>query len=337
MSFCIKLAFLGRMCPPEEYPPILVENLTKVFPGKRKKPDKKAVDGISFQVKRGEIFGLLGPNGAGKTTTIRMLSTMLIPTDGRALILGNDVTKDEVHIRKRINLVSGGERGLYYRLTGRQNLRFFSELYGIDPKTRDERIDRLLDLVDLQTAADIRVEDYSRGMKQRIHIARALVNDPEVLFLDEPTLGLDPEIARDIRALIRRMADQGTTILLTTHYMFEAEELCDRIAIISNGRLVAQGNALELKDSVNNATVIHVETRDDPFEAVALLEGSDGVIHVNCDRVPGRFITRIQVEQSSDMLDTVNEAVKGLRVLRIGYDEPTLEDTYITLVSGHER
>ena len=167
--------------------------------------------------------------------------------------------------------------------------------------------------------------------------SRALVNDPEVLFLDEPTLGLDPEIARDIRALIRRMADQGTTILLTTHYMFEAEELCDRIAIISNGKLVAQGNAMELKDSVNNATVIHVETRDDPFEAVALLEGSDGVIHVNCDRVPGRFITRIQVEQSSDMLDTVNEAVKGLRVLRIGYDEPTLEDTYITLVSGHER
>ncbi len=324
------------MSPPEEHPPIMVEELTKVFPGKRKRPDKRAVDGISFHVKRGEIFGLLGPNGAGKTTTIRMLSTMLIPTSGSAMVLGQDVTKDEVRIRRRINLVSGGERGLYYRLTGRQNLRFFSELYGIDPHIRDERIDRLLELVDLKESADLRVEDYSRGMKQRIHIARALVNDPEVLFLDEPTLGLDPEIARDIRALIRRMADQGTTILLTTHYMFEAEELCDRIAIISNGKLVAQGNALELKDSVNNATVIHVETRDDPFEAVDVLEDTEGVIHVNYDRVPGRFITRIQVEQSSDLLGDVNEVMRGLRVLRIGYDEPTLEDTYITLVSANE-
>jgi len=295
------------------------------------------VDDISFNVEKGEIFGLLGPNGAGKTTTIRMLTTMLIPTSGVAWVLGKDVTKEEVAIRKRINLVSGGERGLYYRLTGRQNLRFFSELYGIDPKTRDRRIEELLQLVDLTESADQRVEDYSRGMKQRIHIARSLVNDPEVLFLDEPTLGLDPEIAREIRALIRRMAGMGTTILLTTHYMFEAEELCDRIGIISEGRLVALGNSLELKDSVNNATVIHVETREDPYEAIETLEGMDGVIHVNSDRVPGRFIVRIQVDHGSDLLTEVNEAMRGLRVLRIGYDEPTLEDTYISLVSGHER
>ncbi len=325
------------MSPPEDAPPIVVEGLTKVFPGKRRRPDKTAVDSISFHVDKGEIFGLLGPNGAGKTTTIRMLSTMLIPTSGKAWVLGRDVTKEEVAIRKRINLVSGGERGLYYRLTGRQNLRFFSELYGIDPKARDRRIEELLELVDLTESADLRVEDYSRGMKQRIHIARSLVNDPEVLFLDEPTLGLDPEIAREIRALIRRMADMGTTILLTTHYMFEAEELCDRIGIISEGRLVALGNALELKDSVNNATVIHVETREDPYKAVEALEGMEGVLHVTSDRVPGRFIVRMQVEHGSDLLSEVNEAMRGLRVLRIGYDEPTLEDTYISLVSDHER
>lgn len=325
------------MNPPEEMPPIVVRDLVKVFPAWRKRAEKRAVDGISFDVNKGEIFGLLGPNGAGKTTTIRMLSTMLIPTSGQAFVLGHDITKDEAKIRHRINLVSGGERGLYYRLTGRQNLRFFSELYGIDPAVREERISELLELVELTDAADQRVEDYSRGMKQRIHIARALVNDPEVLFLDEPTLGLDPEIAREIRDLIKHMAERGTTILLTTHYMFEAEELCDRIAIISHGKLVAQGSALELKDSVNNATVIHVETREDPFKALMTIENIKGVIHVNCDRVPGRYITRIQVEQSSDPLDEINAAMRGLRVLRIGYDEPTLEDTYIALVNNDER
>ena len=139
------------------------------------------------------------PNGAGKTTTIKMLATILLPTSGKATVLGYDIWKDPVEIRKRINLVSGGERGLYYRVSGRQNLRFFSDLYKVPRHIRDRRVEELLEMVNLTEAGDRRVEDYSRGMKQRLHIARGLVNDPEVLFLDEPTIGLDPEIAHDLR------------------------------------------------------------------------------------------------------------------------------------------
>ncbi|MCG7840851.1 MAG: ABC transporter ATP-binding protein, partial [Methanomassiliicoccales archaeon] len=190
---------------------ISVKDLTKVYPaatrllgdgGKK----KLAVDRVDFEVRRGEIFGLLGPNGAGKTTTIKMLSTLLIPTSGKATVLGLDVVKDAVKLRPRINLVSGGERGLYFRLTGRQNLDFFSDMYRVPRERKKAKVQELLDQVGLGDAADIRVENYSRGMKQRLHLARGLVNDPEMLFLDEPTLGLDPEIARETRALIRELS-----------------------------------------------------------------------------------------------------------------------------------
>ncbi|MDD7424603.1 MAG: ABC transporter ATP-binding protein, partial [Candidatus Methanomethylophilaceae archaeon] len=170
-------------------PTITVKNLKRVFG--EKDSEKVAVDSISFDVMKGEIFGILGPNGAGKTTTIRMMSTLLKPTSGKAEVLGIDVSDDRRarELRKRINMVSGGERGLYYRLTGRQNLRYFADLYGVPKNIRESRISYTLELVGMTDAADRPVEDYSRGMKQRIHIARALINDPEVLFLDEPTIG----------------------------------------------------------------------------------------------------------------------------------------------------
>lgn len=326
------------MNPPFEYP-ILVEDLNKTFHSKKSNvPDKVAVDGISFHVRKGEIFGLLGPNGAGKTTTIKMLSTLLIPTSGRAEVLGIDVSVgDAREIRKRINLVSGGERGLYYRLTGRQNLRFFSDLYGIPKDTQEQRIDELLELFGLSDAADVRVEDYSRGMKQRIHLARALVNDPEILYLDEPTIGLDPEISREVRGMIKKMASLGTTIILTTHYMYEAEELCDRIFIIADGRMVGYGNTAELKEMVFKTSVIEIVTNEDPHDAVPEAERMDGVHLVSSDRTGGRFVTRINVDEDADLMTSLDQMFRGFGIRHIGYDEPTLEDAYLLLVGADER
>ncbi|MCL1978664.1 MAG: ATP-binding cassette domain-containing protein, partial [Methanomassiliicoccaceae archaeon] len=253
---------------------IIAEDLTRSFkslmPGS---PEKVAVDGISFKVKSGEIYGILGPNGAGKTTTIKMLSTLLIPTSGLATVLGQDVC-DERNIRalrKRINMVSGGERGLYYRLSGRQNLEFFADLYGIPKKEQKALIEGLLSLVELEESADIKIEDYSRGMKQRIHIARSLINSPEILFLDEPTIGLDPEISKGIRSLIRKLSDGGTTVILTTHYMFEAEELCDNMIILSHGRVVGRGTVEEIKNSISGVSSMRIITEKDPAEIAAAM------------------------------------------------------------------
>ena len=192
----------------------------------------KALDGIDFQVAPGELFGLIGPNGAGKTTTVKILTTLLTPTGGEARILGLDVKKDLYEIRRRIGIVFGGERGLYNRVSALYNLRYFSDLYGVDPGVARGRIPELLKAVGLADRAEEKVEKYSRGMKQRLHIAKALVHDPEVLFLDEPTIGLDPAGARDIRNMIREMKRQGKTILLTKHYMFEDEEICQRVDVI---------------------------------------------------------------------------------------------------------
>ena len=320
---------------PYEYP-ILVKDLNKTFKNKKSSvPDKVAVDKLSFHVKKGEIFGLLGPNGAGKTTTIKMLSTLLIPTSGKAEVLGIDVSgKNEKEIRKRINLVSGGERGLYYRLTGRQNLKFFSDLYGIPPETQKEQIAELLELFGLTEAADVKVEDYSRGMKQRIHLARALVNKPEILYLDEPTIGLDPEISREVRALVKKMASTGTTIILTTHYMYEAEELCDRILIISNGKAVGYGSTAELKEMVFKTSVIEIVTNDDPYPAVDELGKMDTVLHVNSERSGGRFVTRVNLGEGVDIMSSLDSLFQPFGIRMIGYDEPTLEDVYLSLVGA---
>lgn len=300
-------------------------------------PDKLAVDNISFSVKRGEIFGLLGPNGAGKTTTIRMLSTLLIPTSGRAVILGMDVSGGNIkEIRKRVNLVSGGERGLYYRLTGRQNLNFFSNLYDVDRNKQKELIKELLDIVDLKDFADVKVESYSRGMKQRMHIARALVNSPEILYLDEPTIGLDPEIAREIRSLIRKLADSGTTIILTTHYMQEAEELCDRIMIVSKGKSVGYGTLEKLRETVSDTNVVEIITNNDPHDAVAKLSAERDFIHINTERISGRYCTRIQTKDNEDILSELDALFSRYGLRKMGYDEPTLEDIYLSLVGLNE-
>jgi ABC-2 type transport system ATP-binding protein len=217
--------------------PIDVQHLSRFY------GSVKAVDDISFSAARGEIFGLLGHNGAGKTTTIRMLTGRTRPTSGSAHIAGYDVVTQLDQVKPLINLVFE-DQNLYERMTGQDNLAFFAELYGA-PKAR---VSELLDRVGLEPEARKRkVKTYSSGMKQRLLIARALINDPKILFLDEPTRGLDPSSARELRQIVREMSQQGTTVVLTTHYMEEADELCDRVAFLANGKIVAMDTPTELK------------------------------------------------------------------------------------------
>src|SRR5207248_2583364 len=227
---------------------------------RRRAKEIEAVRGISFAVEPGRLFGLLGPNGAGKTTTIKMLITLLIPTGGTARVLGLDVVRDAREVRKRIGYVFGGERGLYERLSGLDNLRYFAELYAVPPREQKPRIAELLELVGLTGREKERVEGYSRGMRQRLHIARGLLHDPPVVFLDEPTIGVDPIGARELRKTISSLTEAGKTVLLTTHYMFEADDLCDRIAVINKGEIVAEGTPRDLKAIVADRTVIEIET-----------------------------------------------------------------------------
>src|SRR4051794_18458047 len=244
---------------------------------KREKKDVHAVRGVSFGIEQGELFGLLGPNGAGKTTTIKMLITLLLPTGGRATVLGRDVVTAPREVRRHIGYVFGGDRGLYERLSALDNLRYFAELYGVPPRSQKERIGSLLELVGLDGREKERVEGFSRGMRQRLHIARGLLHDPEILFLDEPTIGLDPVGARELRETIGSLHAAGKTILLTTHYMYEADALCQRIAVIANGTFVATGTPSDLKKVVGDHTIVEIETFGIEDEAVERLRRLPGV------------------------------------------------------------
>lgn len=293
----------------------------------------KALDGIDFAVKRGELFGLIGPNGAGKTTTIKILTTLLTPTGGEAFVLGLDVKKDLYEIRRRIGIVFGGERGLYNRVSALDNLRYFSDLYGVDPAVARSRIRELLKAVGLADRAEEKVEKYSRGMKQRLHIAKALVHDPELLFMDEPTIGLDPAGARDIRNLIREMRSQGKTILLTTHYMFEAEELCQRVAVISKGKIVALDTPSALKKLVRDISVIELRTYGATTDYVERLNKLPNVVRVSAELDSEVQTIRIQTPLGADLLSQVTSALSpDAKIIDRTIKEPTLEDAYLRLV-----
>ncbi|HUT14633.1 MAG TPA: ABC transporter ATP-binding protein [Anaerolineae bacterium] len=215
---------------------IQAQDLTRDYNGLR------AVDGITFDVEAGEVFGFLGPNGAGKTTTIRMLTGRLRPTSGTARVVECDVVTDRQRLKPQIGVVFEYQN-IYERLSGRDNLRFFARLYGVDMA----RVERVLDQVGLLGRAKDKIKIYSNGMKQRLLIARALLHEPKVLFLDEPTRGLDPNVARDIRAIVADLAEQGVTVFLTTHYMEEADQLSGRVAIIDQGHVVALDTPERLK------------------------------------------------------------------------------------------
>src|SRR5687768_434359 len=209
------------------------------FAKKEPKATFTAVDGVDLQIERGEIFGLLGPNGAGKSTTIRMLCTLLEPTSGTAQVNGFDVVKQANEVRRSLGTVLAGERSIYWKLTGRENLEYFAALYHIPAEIAKQRVDELIERMELKDRANELVEKYSTGMRQRIAIAKALLARPPILLLDEPTLGLDPQAARRVRELIAELKQEGHTILLTTHYMEEADQLSDRIGIIDTGKIIA--------------------------------------------------------------------------------------------------
>ncbi len=299
---------------------------------RRRSLEVEAVKGVDFAVQEGELFGLLGPNGAGKTTTIKMLITLLIPTSGSARVLGLDVVKDAQQVRERIGYVFGGDRGLYERLSAYDNLRYFAELYGVDPRQQKKRIEFLFEMVGLIGREKERVEGYSRGMRQRLHIARGLIHDPPVVFLDEPTIGVDPVGARELRAMISSLIDAGKTVLLTTHYMFEADALCDRIAVIAGGRIIGQGTPQELKGRVADRTVVEIEAYGVDEEAVDRLRSVDGVASVTVEDHDQMQKLLVQSALGAELTPALLSRLGEVKVGRIGAREPTLEDAYVAMV-----
>ncbi len=310
---------------------IRVSGLTKQFNG------FTAVDHISFEVRRGEIFGFLGPNGAGKSTTIRMLCTLSRPSDGTATIEGLDVVKDDGQVRHHIGLVS--EKLIMYNdLTARENLRLFGELYDIPKDTLAKRIEKLLTFVRMEKWADVRIGTFSTGMKQRINVIRALVNQPEILFLDEPTLGLDPQSTVEIRELVRRInLENHTTIILTTHMMVEADLLCNRIGIIDHGKIVALDTPANLKKLVSgtDTTVLAFEIPNLSPPLLAALKALPCIDSVTQDDE-----SHVKVHAKGDgCFDEVIDGIRknGGRVNSVRNLEPTLEDVFLKLTGREVR
>ena len=294
----------------------------------------QAVTGVNLSVERGELFGLLGPNGAGKTTTIKMLITLLLPTSGTATVAGHDVVADPREVRRRIGYVFGGDRGLYERLNARDNLRYFGELYGVPPRLQARRIGELLEMVGLAGREKERVEGYSRGMRQRLHIARGLLHDPEVLFLDEPSIGIDPVGARELRETVRNLVAAEKTVLLTTHYMFEADELCDRIAVIREGEIVAEGTPSQLKEGVAAGRVLEIETFGVDAPVVEGIGTMAGVRSVAVEERGQLQVLLLQCQADAEITSEVLARLGDVRVGRVTAREPTLEDAYVELVTG---
>jgi ABC-2 type transport system ATP-binding protein len=318
-------------------PAIETHDISRVFVSRkgflfRERTRTEALNGVDLTVERGAIFGLLGPNGAGKTTLTKILSTLLLPTSGTALVLGHDVTKETEWLRPRMGLVLGGERGLYNRISGRDNLRYFADLYGVPVSERDARIREVLERVDLTDAADRRVEEYSRGMKQKLHLARGILHRPQILFLDEPTIGLDPKNARETRKLIRSLVTDGVTIFLTTHYMFEAEELCPKLAILSKGRIVARDTVDQLRMLVGGDRTIELEDygfEDREIEALRRLPGVSKVVSEEFGPML-RLTLRIRTHETT--VDQVRAMLPAHPELAARERRTSLEDVYLDLV-----
>ncbi len=304
-----------------------------------------ALDKVNIKIRSGELFGLLGPNGSGKTTTIKCLSTILIPDEGTAIVNGFDIHKETSMVRASLGLVVGGERTLYWKLTARDNLMYFASLYKMQRKEAKKRVEELLDTLQLYDRADERLEDYSTGMRQKVAIARALLHDPPILLLDEPTLGLDPNFARQIRSQIKELSEKyGKTILLTTHYMDEADQLCDRVAFINNGKIVAVDTPNRLKAMVKEKELVEVVVYRPPAdiekhirlllpdaEVVKLIPGDED--EGNPSRI--KIIGGTAEEHVGTVIDALRQ--KNVRIGGLNVGVPTLEDVFIKLTGAKLR
>ncbi|WP_236796409.1 ABC transporter ATP-binding protein [Amycolatopsis sp. GM8] len=305
-------------------PALDVVDLVREF-SRRKATPVRALDGMSLHVPQGEVHGLLGPNGAGKTTLVKILSTVLLPTTGYARICGHDVVTEARAVRPLIGVVFGGDRGLYSRLSGRQNLEFWAAVQQVPAKALRERCAGLLDRLGLSSAADRRVETYSRGMRQRLHLARGLVADARVLFLDEPTMGMDPVAAREFRVLIGELRGEGRTIVIATHDMAEAEALCDRVSFVRGGKVIDTRSPRALADLAASARGVEIDGPD----AVTLgaLRALPGVRSVDGDAE----VSRVWVHNEESVHDVLrlllDRGLTSVRTMR-----PTLEDLYLGLI-----
>jgi ABC-2 type transport system ATP-binding protein len=317
-------------------PAIAVEALRRVY-ASRPKP-VVALDGVDLEVVPGEFLGLLGPNGAGKTTLIKILTTLLLPTSGRASIFGFDVATDTRRIRRIMNMVAGGEQSGYGILTVREQLWMFSQFYGLGSRDGWRRVDELVDAVGLGEQRLQRVSTLSTGQRQKMNMARGLLNDPWILFLDEPTLGLDVAAARGIRELVLewKAAVPGRTVLLTTHYMAEADELCERIAIVDRGRILAIGTPADLKRRVQRESIfrLEVDRLDGGPGALARLPGVVSAAQAADTDPESQRVTVNLVLQEDAALGGVVSALSGMgsQMLALRKSEPTLEDVFVALV-----
>ncbi len=316
---------------------VLVEELTKTYVTRQRRglfksetKEVPALKGVSLEIKPGELFGLLGPNGAGKTTLIKCLTTLLLPTTGKAMVNGFELTKEDNAIRATTGCMLMGERGLYWKLTARENLVFFGALYQLSPTDRRKRADDLIEQLDLGEIADRALESYSSGQRMKVAFAKALINDAPLLILDEPTNTLDVPSARELRAVVRQLNDQGKTVIYTTHIMSEAETLCDRVAIVDHGQVLAMGTVPELKASLEREAVLRIEgvISSRASQAVAAL---GGVTRTAVQAVNGHTELTVMSANATSLLPRLIETLTEHQAViqKIAPEEITLEDVFI--------
>jgi ABC-2 type transport system ATP-binding protein len=305
------------------------------FAKKEPKAMFTAVNGVDLQIERGEIFGLLGPNGAGKSTTIRMLCTLLEPTSGSAQVNGFDIVKQANDVRRSLGTVLAGERSIYWKLTGRENLEYFAALYHIPQPIAKKRVEELIERMELKERANELVEKYSTGMRQRIAISKALLARPPILLLDEPTLGLDPQAARRVRELVTELKQEGHTILLTTHYMEEADQLSDRIGIIDTGRVIALDTPEGLKRRIDQREIIHLELTGWHADLADKLRSISGIEQLTTHQQGEADLWEVNLhaQNSRTTLPRIVESISGngTRLVNMNVLKPSLEDVFIHL------
>jgi ABC-2 type transport system ATP-binding protein len=306
---------------------IETHELTRKYTSGNGRADILALDGVSMSMEQGEVRGLLGPNGAGKTTLVKILSTVLLPSSGQARVLGHDVASETRAVRPLIGIVFGGDKGLYMRLTARQNLEYWAALYQVPPRETRARVDDLLTRTGLAERANHLVQTFSRGMKQRLHLARGLVGNARVLYLDEPTLGMDPMAARDFRQIVRDLRHEGRTILLTTHDMAEAEALCDRVAPIDRGKVLAVETPSRLSEYVARFERIDFDGGDP--ELIDHITAQQGVSAVKkaAQGVGHRIELSSERAQQPILTLLVQRGITSIRTSR-----PSLEEVYVHLI-----